>query len=190
MPIQVPCCKFCGGRLRAGQEAICLRMGVHGISTKSGLAFFDPVVYDDNDDHKWFHLPCWLDRFDMSVAETEVEDLFTCVFCPEDLEGEPYFFEMELNHFDKDRHGLFSAPKRDLETGRVPRCYACKECVIEGVGEGNSIRACEILALEADEDDVATKVEDAARFDADLIAARKIKSKINIGPPPKRRAVG
>jgi hypothetical protein len=193
MSLSVPRCKFCGERFRSGQEAICLRMGGHGVSEKSGRTFFDPVPYDDNDEHKWFHMSCWLEHFDMSEAEETKEDLFTCVFCPEDLEGESFFYEIELNLFDKDRDGLFSIPKKDLETGLVPRCYACKECIFDGIGEGNSTKACEILALEEDEDDLGRQVEESAQFDSDLSAAQKIKNKtrkIDIGPPPRRRAVG
>ena len=169
MTLSVPCCEFCGERFVSGQEAICLRTGVHETSKKSGRVFFDPFLFGDSTEHKWFHMSCWLNHFDMSEAE-EAEDLFTCTFCPEDLDGEPFFYEMELNLFDRDREGIFSTPKKDIVTGVVPRCYACKECIFDGVGEGNSATACRILALEEDEDDVAERLEEDQKFESDLEA--------------------
>lgn len=190
MTLDVPRCEFCGSTFEAGDEAICLRQGEHSVSEKHGGLFFSPLPFNDQEDHKWSHLRCWLDIFDMSSAE--VEDLFTCAFCPEDLEGELYFYEMELSLFDEDQIGMFSMPKKDLQTGVVPRSYACKECIFDGIAGESSSTACRILALEADEDDVANELEEMKKFDDELAAARRIRTKrqrVDIGPPPRRRAV-
>lgn len=128
-----PFCEVCGRQTGVDTDSILLRVGRRQQSKKHGGFYFHPDLFEDRRDVRWFHLHCLQSLFDFADAN-DYDDPDTCVFCPEDLVGEPQCYEMELGQFKIHKPDTVWTPQID-ETGQVIRIYACLECVEMGIGE-------------------------------------------------------
>jgi len=140
-------CQLCGRDVKIGDEALVLRQGEIKTSRKHGGPYFQPDDYNDGDEEKIFHVGCWLGLFDMSGAEGDL-NIGECVFCPEDLAAEDWFYELELAEMVIDGRQKVPIPKKDND-GKDTRVYACQSCIYDNISPGDQYEANRILALES-----------------------------------------
>lgn len=129
-----PRCSCCDKQIGIGVDAVAVRVGV--IKLDGRFYDFQPKLFDDREDVRWFHFSCLEMLFDFSEAETQ-DDMTDCAFCPEDLIGEPECYEFELGHFEVVGPDTWWHEERSME-GDFIRLWLCKECMEETIGEGDA----------------------------------------------------
>jgi len=135
-----PYCSLCKKQIGLGTDALALRAGIIHVA---GRGFrFDPQLFVDRCEVKWFHFSCLSTMFDF--LDTETDSITDCAFCPEDLLGESLCYEMELGLFEPVDGDTWWRERRD-DDDLPARIYSCAECVELTFKENEEDIACELF---------------------------------------------